>query len=32
MSSWDFMSKSGNYAKGSYRLCLFGFYVYKIDF
>ena len=32
MSSWDLIPKSGIYAKDSQRLCLFCFYVYKIDF
>ena len=31
MASWNFMPKSGTYATGSSRLCLFCFYVYKID-
>ena len=32
MSSWDFMPKSGIYAKDSWRLGLFGLYIYKNDF
>ena len=32
MSSWDFLPKSGIYGTGSQRLCLFCFYVYKINF
>ena len=32
MSSWDFIPKSGIYATGSLRFCLFCFYVHKIDF
>ena len=31
MASWKSMPKSGTYATGSSRLCLFCFHVYKID-
>ena len=32
MSSWGVRPKSEIYATGNWRLCLFCFYVYKIDF